>query len=212
MIILLSSWTQSDSKWLLSIIRAVVSKCKVWDLHRVDRTLEKRAHIDLVEFTDTQHCRHNQRRFVWLMTWNVFATFILCSSFGSAKLWRGFGLQKKKALFQNEFISCGAPCRRREESSNSGWGGNSPRKSKLNKWHKVIFQMATVKGAFVYSKICSNGHLTNCSKRKGQMERNTQREGTRCTQWEEGIFWWIVKDVFWGKAASDVLFQQRALV
>lgn len=83
----------------------------------------------------------------------------------------------------------------------------SPKKMKKKKKTKqaagkVIFQMATVKGAFVSLKE---------QQRKGQMERKTQRKSTPCTQWEGGIFWWAEKDVFWGKRAPSGGFWSAVL-
>lgn len=41
---------------------------------------------------------------------------------------------------------------------------------------KVIFQMATVKGSFVSSKICSNRHLTKCSEGKDKWKERLKEK------------------------------------
>lgn len=81
---------------------------------------------------------------------------------------------------------------RREEPSHSSCGRNwLPPKSKPNKWQKVIFQMATVKGAFVHSK--TNWHLTNFSKGKDKWKERlkekvrsvpSRRRGFSDEQWK----------------------------
>lgn len=149
------------------------------------------------------------------MTWNVFAVFH-CIRPLTLPSFEVVLDRREEGSFLNIYKLQGTPLQKGGAIQSRLRRKPPPQKKQTKQMaQKVIFQMATVKGVFVSSKICSNRHLTKCSKGKGQMERKSQRESTQCTQWEEGIFWWAAKDVFWGKEvlleASDLLFHQKAL-
>lgn len=57
------------------------------------------------------------------------------------------------------------------------WSKPPPQKKQIKQMApKVIFQMATVKGVFVSSKICSNRHLTKGSKGKGKWKERLKEK------------------------------------
>lgn len=69
---------------------------------------------------------------------------------------------------------------------------------------RVSFHMATVKGAFVSSKICSSQRLTNCCRGKKKKKRKERLKRKYVVFLKRrGIFWWA-KDVFWWK--RDFIF------
>lgn len=71
---------------------------------------------------------------------------------------------------------------------------------------KVIFQMATVKGSFVSSKICSNRHLTKCSEGKDKWKERLKEKVRSVPDGRRGF-------CFSGgeRARSEPLFHQKAL-
>lgn len=78
-----------------------------------------------------------------------------------------------------------------------------PKKQTKQMAQKVIFQMATVKGVFVSSKICSNRHLTKCSRGKDKWKERLREKvryvlsGRRGFSGEQQKMYFGEKSSFW---------------